>query len=476
MTTGIVSWGVYLPFWRLQRSAIGLALGSPAGRGARRVASYDEDTTTMAVEASRRALRALDGERPGDVFFATPAPAYLDKTNAAAMLPALDLDTATGCYDVIGSVRSGVAATRSAAALAADRPALAVMSDLRTGAAGGSEERDSGDGAVAIVFGDESSGSIAATPIGRGVATAEFLDRWRTPGESTSKIWEERFGQEVAVPLVEAAMTDALKQASLGADAVDHLIVAGLHSRAVAAARGALGVAREAIVADRIDTTGNLGAAHAWFLLADVLDRAAPGDVIAVVVVADGADVVLYEVQPGIEAVRARRAAAGLLSVEELVALGRDDLPYTRFLTWRGALDREPPRRPDPERPGAPATWRSTGWKGSFEASVCDTCGFVHLPPTRVCLKCRAIDEMTRRRLADVRGRIATFTIDHLGYSMSPPIVGAVVDFEGGGRYRCEMTDVDPEAVAIGTEVEMTFRRLNVAETVNNYFWKARPI
>ena len=46
-------------------------------------------------------------------------------------------------------------------------------------------------------------------------------------------------------------------------------------------------------------------------------------------------------------------------------------------------------------------------------------------------------------RLADVSGTIATFTIDHLAYSMSPPVVGAVVDFEGGGRYRCEMTDVD---------------------------------
>jgi 3-hydroxy-3-methylglutaryl CoA synthase len=64
MTAGIVSWGVYLPFWRLKRSDIGLSLGTPAGRGARRVASYDEDTTTMGVEASRRALAALDGDRP----------------------------------------------------------------------------------------------------------------------------------------------------------------------------------------------------------------------------------------------------------------------------------------------------------------------------------------------------------------------------------------------------------------------------
>ena len=37
------------------------------------------------------------------------------------------------------------------------------------------------------------------------------------------------------------------------------------------------------------------------------------------------------------------------------------------------------------------------------------------------------------------------------------------------------MTDVDPDAVEIGMPVEMTFRRLNVADGIANYFWKARP-
>jgi uncharacterized OB-fold protein len=83
---------------------------------------------------------------------------------------------------------------------------------------------------------------------------------------------------------------------------------------------------------------------------------------------------------------------------------------------------------------------------------------------------------MDRVRLADVGGRVATYTVDRLAFSMSPPVIGAVVDFDGGGRYRCEMTDADPDAVAIGTRVEMVFRRLNTAKGVHNYFWKARPV
>ncbi len=370
VSAGIVSWGVYLPYWRLRRSAIGEALGTPAGRGTRRVASYDEDTTTMGVEAGRRALAGLEGDRPLDVLFSTPVPGYLDKSNAAVLHAATGLDPAAGAYDVIGSVRSGVAAWRSAEALATDRRTMAVMSDLRTGLAGGPDERDGGDGAVALIFAPDGDGPVAATTVARGSATSEFLDRWRTPGDIASRTWEERFGQEVAVPLVEAAFADAVKAAGVLPEAVDHLVMAGLNPRAVAAARNALGVRSEAIGSDRLTATGNLGAAHAPFLLADVLDRAEPGALIAVAVVADGADVTLLRVGDAIGDIRATRVAAGLRPVAELIEEGRDDLPYTRFLAWRGQLTREPARRPDPERPGAPASWRSGAWKGGFDAST----------------------------------------------------------------------------------------------------------
>jgi len=55
------------------------------------------------------------------------------------------------------------------------------------------------------------------------------------------------------------------------------------------------------------------------------------------------------------------------------------------------------------------------------------------------------------------------------------PVVAAVVDFDPGGRFACELADVDPDGVAIGSELEMTFRRRYVADGIRNYFWKARP-
>ena len=62
----------------------------------------------------------------------------------------------------------------------------------------------------------------------------------------------------------------------------------------------------------------------------------------------------------------------------EQIEAGRDDLGYAAFLTWRGQMHREPPRRPDPERPGAPTVHRSEEWKYAFAASRCMR---VRLPP-----------------------------------------------------------------------------------------------
>jgi 3-hydroxy-3-methylglutaryl CoA synthase len=472
MTAGITSWGTYLPFWRLPRAAIAGVLGSGGGKGSRAVASHDEDTTTLGVEAARRTM-ALAGTTPQDLLFSTPAPGYLDKTSATTVHAALGLDRSCAAYDLCGSSRSALATLLQGLSVPAGRTTLVVLSDLRTGLAGSAEERDSGDGAVA--FACASDGAVVEL-IGRGAATDEFLDRWRVPGEQDSHIWEERFGEELYVPLAREAFAAALKDAGVTESDVQHAIVTGLHVRATKAVTAGLGVAKEAMTPDLTASVGNLGAAHAGLALADVLERAEPGQVIVILSLADGADALVLRTTDALPAAQAARLAAGLATVAEQIAAGRDDLSYATFLTWRGQLHREPPRRPDPERPGAPTVHRSEAWKYAFTASTCTACGFRHMPPTRACLSCRAIDQMQSERLADVLGTVATFTIDHLAYSLSPPVVGVIVDFDGGGRYRCEMTDVVASELVIGDRVEMTFRRVYTALGVHNYFWKARPV
>lgn len=460
---GIVSYGAYLPYWRLQRGAIGQTLGSGGGAGTRSVASYDEDTTSMGVESGRVALAgAPAGYRPGIVAFATTAPAYADKTNATAIHAALGLPDDVPAVDAVGAVRSGV----GAAIIANASRGLAVLSDVRTGRPGSADESGGGDGAVTLAFGDE---QVIAEIVGGASVTAEFTDRWRAPGEAASQIWEERFGEHAYVPLADKAVTAALKDTGVTLDDIDHVIVTGLHARAVKAAARAIGARPESVVDDLAGTVGNTGAAHWALLLADVLDRAEPGQQIAVVLMADGCDVWILRTT---DLLPAHRQA---VSVRDRLAATRDDLPYPQFLTWRGFLTREPPRRPEPDRPAAPPSARSEAWKYAFVGSR-DSSGFVYLPPSRVSMTSGEIDQMEQVPMADVPATIATFTVDRLAFSLSPPVVAAIIDFDGGGRFQCELTDVDPAAVQIGDRVSMTFRRLYTSAGVHNYFWKARPL
>ena len=86
-----------------------------------------------------------------------------------------------------------------------------------------------------------------------------------------------------------------------------------------------------------------------------------------------------------------------------------------------------------------------------------------------------AVDDMEPIPMADVGATVVTFTIDRLAYSLSPPVIAVVIDFDGGGRFQCQLTDANPDDVKIGDRVNMTFRRLLTANGVHNYFWKARP-
>lgn len=435
---GIQSWGTYLPHRRLDRSTISAVAGQGGGKGTRTVASFDEDTTTLAVAAARRALATADGPVHG-LFFSTPTPAYLEKTNATAIHAALQLSRDAPAYDLNGSVRSGLAALRMALNLHA--PTLVVTSDLRGGLPGGADEAGGGDGAAAVVIDPEDG---VAALMSWTTVTEEFLDRWRIPGAPAARSWEERFGEIQYVDCGVEAWKRALDNTGLEASTIDHVVVVGTHDRAVGAVTKKLGVAPEAVVTSLAATVGNLGGAAPLAGLASALEIAAPDQTIALVVLADGADVAIFRTTGALATVQRGP------SVAEQASAGAP-ITYGRFLAWRGMLPVEPPRRPEPARPSASAAARSTDWKF----------GLVDADGTAV---------------AEELGTIVTFTIDRLVYSQSPPVVFAIVDFDGGKRVPVELTDCDPAEVVIGGRVEMTFRKLFTSDGIHNYFWKARPI
>lgn len=462
--TGILGFGAYLPAHRLDLSAIRATLGSGGAKGTRAVAGYDEDTTSMAVEAARTTLRGTV-DVPASIVLATTTPAYVDKTNATAVHAALALPVTTGAYDAGGAARSTAGALR--AALRSTDTTLVVGADIRAGRPGSVDEATGGDGAAAVLIGD--GPDVLAELVGVASISAEFLDRWRTPGDDTSRVWEERFGETAYLPLADAVVTDALKHAGLALDDVDLAVVSGLHRRATGKVRA--GLAKATTVVDAETGIGATGAAGILVGLAATLDDAAPGQVILALSLADGADAFVFRTTAVLDERRSARP------VRAMVESGRP-VDYATVLTWRGFLVREQPRRPEPDAPAAPPSARTDEWKFGFHGSRCVTCDTRHLPPQRVCMRCGSIDQMTIERLTEVLGTVVTYTIDHLAPSLQPPVVAAVIDLDGGGRVSCELTDVDPTAVAVGDRVGLTFRRLHTSPStgIHNYFWKATPL
>ncbi len=465
---GIISYGSYVPYRRLKRSAISAALGVPAAKGERAVASFDEDSVSMAVEAARDALRNAPQGAISALFFATTSPPFAEKLSAATVGAAALLPAEIRASDLTGSTRAGLGALLQAAdaVRGGTQQALAAIGDCRLGAPEGRTEQSNGDGAVAFVVGSQ---DVIAEIEAASSVTREFFDSWRMPGERFARSWEERFALTQAYgPLLSATIRDLLTKAKVGASDLAKVVIDAPIPRAVDDVVRALKIEPSKLADSLALTVGQTGAAHAGLMLAQVLPGAKPGDLILVACAADGADALLLRVTPAIARYKPARSVGQMIE-------SKGDVSYAGYLKWREILPTEPPRLPNPKRPAAPRMLRSERWKYGLVGSWCKACGTPQIPPQRVCFKCRAYDQMEPYPFADRSARVATYAIDRLAYSPNPPTVNVVLDFVGGGRFVCEMTDCEPDKIVVGEEAEMTFRRLFTSDGVHNYFWKARP-
>jgi uncharacterized OB-fold protein len=94
-----------------------------------------------------------------------------------------------------------------------------------------------------------------------------------------------------------------------------------------------------------------------------------------------------------------------------------------------------------------------------LEGERCTRCGAVQFPPRQACGACRG------RAVEPYRfsGRGAVFSFAEVAQppqGFSGPYLVALVDLDEGVRVTAQLTDVEPDDVAIGMPVEMVTRRL----------------
>lgn len=114
-----------------------------------------------------------------------------------------------------------------------------------------------------------------------------------------------------------------------------------------------------------------------------------------------------------------------------------------------------------------------------LEAARCSSCGQIYFPPRPKCLNCPS-DKIEPCQLSG-RGRIISFTRVYQpsrGFSDFAGGFTALVELREGIRVTAQLTDVNPDELTVGQEVEMVVRRLRseVEHGLIVYGYKFRPL
>ena len=471
---GIRSYGAYVPLFRLSRAEIARAWEARPAPGERAVASYDEDSLTMAVAAARDCLKGVDRASVGGLYFASTTPPYKEKQAAATIASVLDLPVAAATVDFGGSLRCGTNALKAALDAVTAGSAeniLVCAADMRLGYPAGPGEMNFGDGAAALL-------------VGRGDALAEvrhfdsryweIQDTWRSDQDTFVRTAEDRFSMDEGyADVMVHSVAAALEKYGLAAADVAHFAFNAPNVRQVKGVAKKLRFDEQTQVNDVLHASvGDTGCAASLLSLVAALERSEGGQTILLACYGNGCDTVILETTERVASVPPCQGVRGHVESR------RELRNYEQYLRWRQLLPIQPAARPPIEErmPSPAAQWREVPWEMRLTGTRCVHCGTPQYPPQRVCVTCHTKDEMEPYRFTDVPAKVFSFSHDYVMETLDTPVTVTFIDFEGGGRIMCDMTDRDAGEVVVGMPVEMSFRRLYYVNGVYNYWWKCQPV
>jgi 3-hydroxy-3-methylglutaryl CoA synthase len=463
---GIISYGAYIPLWRLKREAI-----SEGAKGERSVGNFDEDSLTMAVSAAIHSLEGVDRKTVSGLLFASTTFPYKEKQAANIVAAASDLPKEIFTIDVANSLRGGISAFKLAADMVKAEPAkkvVVVASDCRLGLPGSIFEQNCGDGAGAVVIGNK---DVAIEIEAYLSAYNQIIDVWRADEDKFICSWEDRFIQDSYIKTVDDTVQAFIKKHKIEPKDISKAIFCAPDMRALSEVAVKLGFNLKTQIQDPLfGVMGNSGTAYSLMLLIAALEDAKAGDRILWTGYGDGCDVYLLKVTEEIERLRGQKGIRRHLESKQYIK------DYLTYLEWRRLLSRRGVKLRT-EEVSMTALRRDWDEVIRFYGSRCKSCGTIQFPPQRVCTKCHTIGQFERIRLSDQKAKLFTFTVDFVTDPIDKQMSVSVVDFDCGGRAILIMSDQDSKKIRIGMPLEMSFRKLfyNREQGIHNYFWRSIP-
>ena len=461
----IISYGVYVPLWRLDLGILG-----SGGWGEKAIANFDEDSLTMGVAAGINCLRGIDPATIDGLFFATTTSPYREKQISVTAATALNLRTDIMTADFANSLRAGttalMAAVNAVKAGSAKR-IMVIASDMRVPMPGSDFERFFGDGAAAFIVGDENVGVAIKDSYN---INDEILDIWRVEDDKFVRSWEARFTiDEGYFRVLPAAVSGLIKKNELTPKDFSKAAFCGPDPRRHRDMARILGFDAAQVQDPIFGSVGDTGAAFSLMILATLLEEVKPGNRLLLASYGSGAEAFLLEVVKEFD---------NKQDIKSHISTKRVLKDYKVYLLWRGLVEMAMGgrRRPGNPAPSASALWREVDKNIRLRGVKCNHCGSIQYPPQTICFNCGSHGQFESYLFSDKSGSLFTYSVDNMTPTPDPPLVLAIVDFEGGGRIWLSMTDKNVNELEAGMPVELTFRKLFDEGGIHNYYWKCMPV
>jgi 3-hydroxy-3-methylglutaryl CoA synthase/NAD(P)-dependent dehydrogenase (short-subunit alcohol dehydrogenase family)/uncharacterized OB-fold protein len=485
---GIISYGGYIPRLRMSRMSIYQHIGwlVPAtvmvAQGERSMCNWDEDSLTMAVAASRDCLVGVDEQGVDGLYLASTTLPFADRLNAGIAATALNLRADIQTADFGSTQKAGTTALVTALeTIREGKRILVTAADKRETKAGSFYEMWFGDGAAALLLGDR---EVIAEFKGSYSVAYDFVGHYRAAGSRFDYTWEERWVRDQGYArIIPEAINGLLDKLGMTIDGVDKVIYPCFFTREHASIARAIGAAPEKVPDNLHTVCGETGAAHPLVMLVKALEAAEPGERIIVASFGQGSDALCFEVT---ESIKDLPRSAGLgqpghRGIGGSLENGKATDSYVRFLKFRDLIETEAGIRSEASDQTAMTTlWRKRKMILGLVGGMCTECGTPQYPKANICVnpECGALDSQTDYEFADVPAIVKSFTGDMLAYSIDPPAIYGMLQFEGGGRLMADFTDCEISDLKVGRAVRMVFRRHHVDKErgFTGYFWKAVPL
>lgn len=345
MEAGIVSYGAYVPRYRITPEEIGKVWGvDGAGMGQslnvhrKSVPSPDEDTITISTEALRTALvrGAIDPQEIGAVYVGSESHPYAVKPTATVVAQAVGATPNLTAADFEFACKAGTAAIQCCLGLVAARMiryGVAIGSDTSQGAPGDALEYSASAGGAAFVLGRE---RIIAEVNSTLSYTTDTPDFWRREGQRYPSHSGRFTGEPAFFRHVGECARKMMERAGTTPKDYQHVVFHQPNGKFPQRIGKQLGFTdlqmKHGLVTPYI---GNTYSGAALIGLANVLDHARVGERILVVGYGSGAGSDAFDLVTTEELGRFDRSFGR--PVEEYLQRGAE-IPYSVYAKFRGKI------------------------------------------------------------------------------------------------------------------------------------------